>query len=216
MNKKIVVIYKQPGQSPGYMRIENSDEEFMKVLGGEIEKLDLVEAYIVYLKNNEQLRANVHIRAGTNSMGITIKGHLLLVAKDKESGQIKSLTKKSAIDYGTYLIQRAYDYSNQAPDGHFYSKRQMKAMEFMRRQKEEMEKMKKKTESEEREQENKTIPKEEISEEESNDFQVSFKLKKDDTPDKDKKEVCVDPEITNVLKAILFALVEIRKDINSK
>ena len=41
MNKKIVVIYKQPGQSPGYMRIKNSDEEFKKVLGGEIEKLDL-------------------------------------------------------------------------------------------------------------------------------------------------------------------------------
>ena len=128
--QKIVVIFKEPGKKPEFRKVENSEEEFKRILGGEILKLDMVESYIVYLKNNERLKANIYVRTGTNSLGITVKGNILLVAKKKESNEIISLTREEAVSYGTFLVQRAYDYSNQDENGKFLSKREMRLREI--------------------------------------------------------------------------------------
>lgn len=231
--QKIVVIFKEPGKKPEFRKVENSEEEFKRILGGEILKLDMVESYIVYLKNNERLKANIYVRTGTNSLGITVKGNILLVAKKKESNEIISLTREEAVSYGTFLVQREYDYSNQDENGKFLSKREMRLREIAKlkerkakiercikeRQKNTMQKlenqrfMSKDEESSNLPQENKNDSKEEFDD---NCISLELASNTDDTPYEKRNRNYLDAEIINCLKAMTFILSEIRIDIHNK
>ena len=231
-DEKIVVIFKEPGKTPEYRKIENSEEEFKRVLGGEILKVDMVESYIVYLKDSERLKANVYVRTGTNTLGITIKGNLLLVAKNKESKEIISLTRDEAISYGTFLAQRSYDYSNQDENGRFLTKREMRLREIskLKDRKEEVERcIREREKSMPKNHENtKSYTKDEntsnLPPENKNDsnnenkdgyFTLDLSADRDSTPESEKKRIYVDAEIVNCLKAMTFILSELRKDIHN-
>lgn len=231
--EKIVILFKEPGKKPEYRKIENSDEEFKRILGGEILKLDMVESYIVYLKDSEHLKANIYVRVGTNSLGVTIKGNLLLVAKNKDSNKIISLTREEAISYGTFLVQRAYDYSNQDENGKFLSKREMRQRELQKLKERKAEVQKcindrlnnipeknENTNIKSKDEETSNLPpdnkndsKEEFDE---NCIRLELTPDSDDTPDEKKNRIYLDAEIVNCLKAITFILSEIRIDIHNK
>lgn len=225
--EKIVVIYKEPGKDPEYRKIENSDEEFKRILGGEISKLDMVDSYIVFLKDSERLKANVYVRVGTCSLVVTIKGNLLLVAKNRDSNEIISLTREEAISYGTFLVQRAHDYSNQDENGKFLSKREM-ARRTLQKIKERKKALERDMESNTKTNENQNFKANNknasnLSPDNRNDskepfdekcFRIELAPETDDTPDSEKKRIYLDAEIVNCLKAMTFILSEIRIDIH--
>ena len=229
--EKIVVIFKEPGKNPEYRKIENSDEEFKRILGGEISKLDMVESYIVYLKDSERLKANVYVRAGTNSLGITIKGNLLLVSKEKDSDKIISLTRENAISFGTFLVQRSYDYSNQDENGKFLSKRQMRQREIerLKEKKAELERCMRermKCTSETNENSKIQINNEDTSnlspdnksnskiEEDDKYYKIDLSPEKDTTPENERKRIYIDTDVVNCLRAMTYMLSEICHDIH--
>ena len=231
--KKIVIIYKEPGKNPDLIKVQNSDEEFKKILGGEITKIDLGDSYIVYLKDSDRLKANVFVRTGTNSMGINVKGTLLLVGRDELSGKIIGLTRNNVGKYASFLIQRAFDYSNQDENGRFLSRREMRQREMqkLKERKDEVmnsirermgytSKVNENQKIETKDDKTSNLPpedkKQEKEEFDENAIRIELAPETDNTPDEKKNRIYLDAEIVNCLKAMTYILSEIRIELHKK
>ena len=217
MDKDIVVIYKEPKKNAEYLRIKNSEELFKRKLDGEIERIDLDDTCIICKKDRENLMPNIYIRPRGSTLVETIRGDLFYVAKDKETGEISSFTRDNLLEYKERLDKISHDYSNQDEDGHFISKREQ-------RRREAFEKMKKYNElkraEKEVEESNNTNDKTNVKNEENNksDKQGYFVLDlaltpDDDIPESQKKTVNLSPRDENYIKAIIFLLREINKNL---
>ena len=219
MDKDIVVIYKEPKEDAEYLKMKNSEELFKKKLGGEIEKIDLDDTYIICKKDRENLMPNIYIRPRGSTLVETIRGEIFYVAKDKETGNITSFKRDNIAVYGDRLNKISHDYSNQDENGHFFTEKQQQ------RRKEIIERMKqynalKRAEKQARG----TISKIENTEEKSLEenpktdkegyFVLDLGLSPDDQiPESQKKIINLSPRDENYIKAIIFLLREINKNI---
>lgn len=128
--RKIVALYKEPKKKVQPMKIENSDEEFKKILGGEIEKYEEMDTYIIYRKDSEKMDVNFYSNTSFNSLPLTVRGPILLVGKDRKTKEIISFTRENIYSYCEYLIRESHNYSNQDETRRFLTKRERKLREL--------------------------------------------------------------------------------------
>jgi hypothetical protein len=110
MSKYVVVVYKEVGKEPEFRKIENSIEEFEKLVGGEITTIHFEDIEIVYKKDSDNLRPNIYIRPEFLSIGLSIRGNLFVINKNDDS--FSTLNKDQAIKYREMLIRSSFNYEN--------------------------------------------------------------------------------------------------------
>lgn len=108
--KYVVVVYKEVGKEPEFRKIENSIEEFEKLVGGEITTIHFEDIEIVYKKDSDNLRPNIYIRPEFLSIGMSIRGNLFIINKNDDS--FSTLNKDQAIKYREMLIRSSFNYEN--------------------------------------------------------------------------------------------------------
>ena len=124
MSKTIIVIHKEVGKKLEFKKIENSPEEFEKLLGGKIEILsfnELEDVLFICRKYRERLRPNVYINITFGRLDETIRGDLIIVGKD-----FKSLTREQALNYGELVTRESYNYSHFDENGKYLSNNQLR------------------------------------------------------------------------------------------
>lgn len=117
MTENVIVIYKQVAKKPEFKKIENTPEEFEKILGGKFEILSFKEfenVFFICRKYREKLRPNIYLNITFGRFDETIRGDLIVVGKD-----FKSLTREQAIKYGELIEQESYNYSHFDENGKY-------------------------------------------------------------------------------------------------
>ena len=112
-NNLILGIYKQVGKKPELKRIPNTFKNFSKLLGGNFENIQYQDFIILYRKNNYNLTPNILINNGSSKLGITIRGNILVLNKDK-NGKFKSLNDNQLSNCTKTLIEKSFNYNNQS------------------------------------------------------------------------------------------------------
>ena len=124
MAKTIIVIHKQVDKKLEFKKIENTTEEFEKILGGKIEILsfnELEDVFFICRKYRERLKPNIYVNITFGRLDETIRGDLLIVGKD-----FKSLTREQALTYGELVTRESYDYSHFDENGKYLSNIQLR------------------------------------------------------------------------------------------
>jgi hypothetical protein len=114
MSKYVVVVYKEVGKEPEFRKIENSIEEFEKLVGGEITTIHFEDIEIVYKKDSDNLRPNIYIRPDFLSIGLSIRGNLFVINKN-DDGSFTTLNKEQAIKCREILIRTSFNYGRYIP-----------------------------------------------------------------------------------------------------
>lgn len=131
MAKSIIVIHKQVGKKLEFKKIENTPEEFEKLLGGKIEILsfnELEDVFFICRKYRERLKPNVYINITFGRLDETIRGDLIIVGKD-----FKSLTREQALTYGELVTRESYNYSHFDENGKYLSNNQLRKRAKMKK-----------------------------------------------------------------------------------
>ena len=94
-NEEIIIIYKKVGIDAEFMKIQNEQNEFEDLIGGELDYIPYEEITIVARKNREHLKPNIYINTEFLSISSSIRGDVIIVCRENEN--FKSLTKEQAI-----------------------------------------------------------------------------------------------------------------------
>ena len=111
MEDFLIGVYKDVGQEPKIIRIEDSLDNLKELIGGEIETIKYKEFIIIYNKNNKNLISNIWIDTGFLKLGTTIRGKVFIL-KINEEGTFKSLTEEQAYECKKMLINKSFNYEN--------------------------------------------------------------------------------------------------------
>lgn len=122
--QKIIVIFKEVGKDPIFMKAENNIESFQKILGGEIEIIPYEDIQIICKKERENLKPNIYLNANFEKLNLSIKGDLLITAK--EENNFISLTRKQAIKYSDFLMKESFNYRHFDKNGKYLSNKQLR------------------------------------------------------------------------------------------
>ena len=95
-NEEIIIIYKKVGIDAEFMKIQNEQNEFEDLIGGELDYIPYEEITIVARKNREHLKPNIYINTEFLSISSSIRGDVIIVCRENEN--FKSLTKEQAIE----------------------------------------------------------------------------------------------------------------------
>lgn len=130
-DKKIVIIYKEVGKEPVPMKIENSLKEKERLVGGKLKVMGFEDIYVCCNEEFQKktIRPNITYKFGS------ICGDFFVTNKEKESNELKSLTKEQAIEYYLYLKRNGISYDNCDENGKILTR-------FERRRKKQQEKFK--------------------------------------------------------------------------
>ena len=240
MDQNIVVIYKEPKKNSEYLKMKNSNESFKEKLGGEIEKLDFEDFCIIYKKDSDNLLPNVYLKPKESGLVQGIKGALLCLARDKDTGKIISFTRENILNYGLMLNQSSHDYSNQDENGNFLNEKEQRKRELLKRLKAYNEKKRlenqvasennnsnkdnnignnvkivKVENNENTKEDQKNIN--QVSEDKTTGFfTIDLGLDPDEKITEDKKQtVYLSPKDENYIKAIIFLLTQIKKQLEN-
>lgn len=111
MNKEFLVgVYKEVGKKPDIIKIKNQKVYLERLVDGEYTTLDYDDYVIVYKKKSDNLLANVYVDR-YSKMGISIKGKLFIIGKDK-NGNFISLNKDQFLRCTKFLVKESFDYKN--------------------------------------------------------------------------------------------------------
>ena len=111
-NNLILGIYKEVGKKPELKKIPNTFKDFEKLLGGNFESIQYQYFIILYRKNNYNLTPNILINNDSSKLGITIRGNIFVLSKDK-NGKFKSLNDNQLLYCQKILIEKSFNYKNQ-------------------------------------------------------------------------------------------------------
>lgn len=111
MEDFLIGVYKDVGQEPKIIRIEDSLDNLKELIGGEIETIKYKEFIIIYNKNNKNLISNIWIDTGFLKLGTTIRGRIFIINID-ENENFKSLTKEQADKCKRMLVNKSFNYEN--------------------------------------------------------------------------------------------------------
>ena len=109
-NEEIIIIYKKVGIDAEFMKIQNEQNEFEDLIGGELDYIPYEEITIVARKNREHLKPNIYINTEFLSISSSIRGDVIIVCRENEN--FKSLTKEQAIKYREFLKRASFNYDN--------------------------------------------------------------------------------------------------------
>ena len=112
-NNLILGIYKEVGKKPEFKKITNNFKEFEKLLGGNFESIQYQDFIILYRKNNYNLTPNILINTDYSKLGITIRGNIFVLNKDK-NGKFKSLNDTQLLNCTKILIEKSFNYKNKS------------------------------------------------------------------------------------------------------
>ncbi len=122
--KKIIVIFKEVGKEPIFLKIENNIESFKSQLGGEIEIISYEDIEIICRKDRENLKPNIYLNTSFEKLNFSIKGDILITAK-KENNFI-SLTKEQVIKYNELLVKGSFKYKHFDENGKYLSNKELR------------------------------------------------------------------------------------------
>ena len=108
-NEEIIIIYKKVGIDAEFMKIQNEQNEFEDLIGGELDYIPYEEITIVARKNREHLKPNIYINTEFLSISSSIRGDVIIVCRENEN--FKSLTKEQAIKYREFLKRASFNLS---------------------------------------------------------------------------------------------------------
>ena len=120
-NNLILGIYKEVGKKPELKKIPNTFKNFEKLLGGNFESIQYQDFIILYRKNNYNLTPNILINNDSSKLGITIRGNIFVLSKDK-NGKFKSLNDNQLLYCQKILIEKSFNYKNQTYSKSNFSK----------------------------------------------------------------------------------------------
>lgn len=111
MSKEFLVgVYKEVGKNPDIIKIKNQKDYLERLVNGEYTTLDYDDYVIIYKKKSDNLLANVYVDR-YSKMGISIKGKLFIVGKDK-NGNFISLNKDQFLRCTKFLVKESFNYKN--------------------------------------------------------------------------------------------------------
>lgn len=111
MSKEFLVgVYKEVGKNPDIIKIKNQKNYLERLVNGEYTTLDYDDYVIIYKKKSDNLLANVYVDR-YSKMGISIKGKLFIVGKDK-NGNFISLNKDQFLRCTKFLVKESFNYKN--------------------------------------------------------------------------------------------------------
>lgn len=110
MSEYLVGVYKKVGKKPDIIKIKNQKYYLERLVDGEYTTLDYDDYVIVYKKKSDNLLANVYVDR-CSKMGISIRGKLFIVGKDKK-GNLISLNKDQFLRCTKFLVKESFNYKN--------------------------------------------------------------------------------------------------------
>lgn len=110
MSEYLVGVYKKVGKKPDIIKIKNQKDYLERLVDGEYTTLDYDDYVIVYKKKSDNLLANVYVDR-CSKMGISIRGKLFIVGKDKK-GNLISLNKDQFLRCTKFLVKESFNYKN--------------------------------------------------------------------------------------------------------
>lgn len=123
-SENVIVVYKEVGKNPDFIKIKNTKEEFETLVGGEFEIHKYDDFYIIYKKESQNLLPNIYVD-NYLKIGDTIRGTIFAVNKN-ENDQFETLTKEQAVKIHQLFTRKAFDYSNCDENGNLFSKRDLR------------------------------------------------------------------------------------------
>lgn len=121
-NENLIVLYKEVEKVPDFKKIENNEDVFKELIGGELDFIPYEEVVIVARKNRENLKPNIYINTEFLRIGSSIRGTLLVLCKENDT--FKSLSKEQAMKYREFLIRASFNYDNFNEKGRYIPKRE--------------------------------------------------------------------------------------------
>ena len=109
-SKEIVIIYKEVGKDAEFKKVQNEQNTFENLIGGELDYIPYEDITILARKKQDNLRPNIYINTEFLSLGPSIRGNIIIVCRENET--FKSLTKKQAIKYREFLKRASLNYDN--------------------------------------------------------------------------------------------------------
>lgn len=116
-NKDLVIVYKEVGKKPEFIRVEKNLEILENLVNGELDFIPYDDIVIVARKDRDNLRANIYINTDFLSIGSSIRGNVFIVCKENEN--LKSLSKEQAIKYREFLTRASFNYENFDKNGKY-------------------------------------------------------------------------------------------------
>lgn len=120
-NENLIVLYKEVGKEPDFRKIDNNENTFKELIGGELDFIPYEEVVIVAKKNGKNLKPNIYINTEFLGIGSSIRGTILVVCKENDN--FKSLNKEQAMKYREFLIRASFNYDNFDEKGRYIPKR---------------------------------------------------------------------------------------------
>ncbi len=111
MSERITVIYKKVGKEHEYLKIDNSKEDFEKLVGGRLDYIISNDFILFFNKDSKNMLANMIIYTESHSLGLTLRGNIV-GAKINEKRKIVNLDKEIAAKLETLFKLRGLDYTN--------------------------------------------------------------------------------------------------------
>ena len=105
-NKEIIVIYKKVGKEPDLIKIKNTEEEFKKLVGGEIEIIPYEDIEVICKKNRKNLKPNIYLNMAPLRVEFSIRGDVVIARK--EESKYKTLTKNQVFKYVKLLKEESF------------------------------------------------------------------------------------------------------------
>lgn len=110
MQEYLIGVYKEVRKNPDIIKIKNDKESLEKLLEGEIASLDYDDYMIIYRSVENGLMPNIYVNQH-NKLGVTLKGKVFAVAKDK-NGNFISLNKGQAKRCIEFFVNERIRYEN--------------------------------------------------------------------------------------------------------
>ena len=120
-NNLILGIYKEVGKEPELKKISNTFKDLGKLIGGNFESIQYQDFIILHRKNNYNLTPNIWINNDSSKLGITIRGNIFVLSKDK-NGKFKSLNNNQLLNCQKILMEKSFNYKNQTYKKNKFSK----------------------------------------------------------------------------------------------
>lgn len=106
----MIIIYKEVGKNPELKKIKNNIQEFEQILGGKTVCIPYENIIIVCKENRKNLQPNIYINTKFLGLGETIRGNIIITAKDEQN--FKTLSKEQVIENIRFLSNASFHYNS--------------------------------------------------------------------------------------------------------